>query len=235
VRESVVAVRDEIVRFIATFVHFTRHPQRFAAAWYEGKTKALNPAGFLSTSLAVNAAVVVVIGWIRGTPGDADSMWSTLGDATLPYVYYVALGVLCHPVLRLCGSRRPLRATVAIALFSGGGPGLLLRFSMYLQIAIHVALVGDFHGHFAERLPAWYAPISEVVFYGSFMAYALVLAAGLRGLHAARRWQVAIAIAMSLLTSAYVLGVLHRALALDLSAPHLVMYWVHGPVFDVWF
>jgi hypothetical protein len=235
VRESVVTVRDEILRFVATLFHFTLHPRRFAAAWYEGKTKALNPAGFLSTALAVNAAVLLVFGWIRGTPESADSLWSTLGDATLPYAYYVGLGVLCHPILRLCGSRRPLRATVAIALFSGGGPGLLLRFSVYLQVAIHIALVGDFHGQLVEGLPAWYAPISAVLAYGSFAAYALVLAAGLRGLHAARRWQIAIALTMSLLTSAYLLGVLHGALHFDLRAPHLVMGFGRGMLFDVWF
>jgi hypothetical protein len=235
VRESVVTVRDEFLRFVATLFHVTRHPQRFAAAWYEGKTKALNPAGFLSTALAVNAAAIVVLGWIRGTSGGADSMWSTLCDATLPYAYYVGLGVLCHPILRLCGSRRPLHATVAIALFSGGGPGLLLRFSLYLQIAIHVALVGDFDGQLAVGLPAWYAPINLVLAYGSFAAFALVLAAGLRGLHTARWWQVAIALAMSLLTSGYLLGVLHGALHFDLGAPHLVMGFERGLLFDVWF
>jgi hypothetical protein len=237
VRESVVTVRDEIVRFVATFFHFLRHPQRFAAAWYEGKTRALNPAGFLSTSLAVTAATRAVLSGLLGTGRTPDDggLWSTLGDATLPYVYYIALGVLCHPILRLFGSKRPLRATVAIALFSGGGPGLLLILSMYLQVAIHIALVGSFHGSLNAGLPAWYMPIGGVLTYGPFATYALMLASGLRGLHAARRWQAAIAIAMSLLTSAYLLGVLHRALDFDFPAPHLVMTSGYDPSFDVWF
>jgi len=235
VREAVVAVRDEVVRFGATALHFTLHPQRFAASWYEGKTEALNPAAFLSTSLGVRAAVLVVSAWIRGLHGDDDSFWSTLGEATLPYVYYMVLGVLCHPVLRLCGSKRPLRASVAVALFAGGGPGLLLSFSIYLQVWIHIALVGSFHGELLSGLPDWYVPIFEVLVDAPFAAYVLVLAGGVRGLHAARQWQVAIAVAMSLLTSAILLGVLHDAVNFHLSAPHLVMRFGRSRLFDIWF
>ncbi len=176
----------------------------------------------------------MVIGWIRGTQG-ADDFWSTIGDAMLPYVYYVLLGVLCHPVLRLCGSTRPLRASVAVALFTGGGPGLLLAFSLYLQVWIHILLVGSFDGQLLPGLPDWYVPIHEVLFYAPFMAYVLVLAGGLRGLHAARRWQVAIAIMVSLLASAILLGVLHRVVNFNLRAPHLVMRIGRGPLFDIWF
>lgn len=55
-REAAVLVRDEAVRFMVTVLQCSRHPRRFAAAWFAGETRAPNPIGYVSTALAVTAA-----------------------------------------------------------------------------------------------------------------------------------------------------------------------------------
>jgi hypothetical protein len=235
VREAAAAVRGESVRFVRTAVYFSVHPRRFATAWYDGTTEALNPVGFLSTSLAISTAVVTVSAWLLDRKDDG-GFWSNLGDATLPYIYYVLLGILSHVVLRLCGSTRPLRASVAIALFAGGGPGLVLRFILYCQVWIHIALVGSFHGQLLPGLPGWYVPISQVLFYGSAAYFLLALAAGLRGLHAVSRGRTAGALVVALVSSGLALGVLHDVIVFSFNVPHFVIRFGHDvPFLDVWF
>ena len=141
VREAAAAIRDEAVRFLVTVLQCSRHPRRFAAAWFAGESRAPNPIGYVSTALAVTAATNSGTTALLGINDDA-GLWSSLASATLPYAYYALLGVLCHVVARTGATARPLSASLAIALFIGGGPGLLLTLSMYLDVLLYAALIG---------------------------------------------------------------------------------------------
>ena len=232
-REAAAAVRHDIVRFAATVWQFSRHPRRFGAAWFAGQTQALNPIGYLSTSLAVSAAVSALVSALRGASDGG--LWGSLANATLPYTYYVVVGVVCHGVLRLGGSPRPLRASVAIALFAGGGPGLVLTLAIYATMGLHFALAGSFHGAVLSDVPPWSAPIFLVLVYVPLMLLLATLASGLRGLHDATRLRAFVAIVVALVITAAIFGVLHAMFDLAFNVPHLVLRLRHHVGFDIYF
>ncbi len=230
VRETIAVTRSEIRHFAATVNGFCRHPSRFSAAWMAGQTRALNPLGFLATALAISGTVGSLV------PGnDEGGILGNLAAATLPYAYYVLLGVLCHPLLRLAGSTRPLRATVAISLFAGGGPGLLVALGGDLMVCLRVALFGAYKGSVAAGVPPWAQPPLLLLLFVPMLFLLASLALGLGGLHGLRRGRAAVALLIALLLSAVLLGVLHGRFAFALGTPHLVFTMRRGwPMFDIY-
>lgn len=231
-REAVVAVRDESIRFVVTVLQCTRHPRRFAAAWFAGETRALNPIGYVSTALAISTAVRSVTIALLSISDDS-GFWSNVGAATLPYAYYALLGVLCHVVLRQRKTARPLRASMAIALYIGGGPGLLLSLSMYLDLWLYFAVTGMLPGRQGlMEAPGWAKPILLALVLGASALFLMALASGFRALHAASRVRAIVAILVALAGSALLLGALHEAFTFTLGVPHFVFR--HGG-FDISF
>lgn len=230
-REAAVAVRDDAVRFLVTVVQSTRHPRRFAAAWFAGETRALNPIGHVSTALAVTAAVKAVTAAAIGMDDDS-GLWSSLAVATLPYAYYALLGVLCHIVLRLTGPTRPLSASLAIALYVGGGPGLLLAIAidvdvlLYFVVADHPQLQ-----HAFEDAPSWAVPILFGLVMGMYALFVMALASTLSALHGAGVKRTLAAILVALAVSGLLLGALHAAFPFSLGVPHfLFLLHARSPV-----
>lgn len=228
-----VAVRYDIVRFVATALQFSRHPGRFGTAWVAGQTQALNPIGYLSTSLAVSAAASALASALLGTHDSG--LWATLANAMLPYTYHVVLGLVCHGVLRLGGSIRPLRASVAIALFAGGGPGLVLTLAIYATMGLHLVLVGTSQGSVLSDVPLWSAPIFWILIYGPLMLLPATLAAGLRGVHGVTRVRAFVAMVTAMVITAAIFGVLHAMFDLEFNVPHLVLRFTHPRGFDIFF
>lgn len=221
-REAVAAVRDESVRFLVTALQCTRHPRRFAAAWFAGETRALNPIGYVSTALAISAAVRSVTVALLPVSDDG-GFWSNVGAATLPYAYYALLGVLCHAVLRQRATVRPLLASLAIALYIGGGPGLLMSLAVYLDVWLYFALTGMLPGsHGILGAPGWAIPILLAPVLGTSALFLMALASAFRALHAASRVRAIVAILVALAGSALLLGALHQAFTFTLGVPHFV-------------
>ncbi|HEX3481051.1 MAG TPA: hypothetical protein VHT91_38810 [Kofleriaceae bacterium] len=225
-REAAAAVRDEAVRFLVTVLQCTRHPRRFAAAWFAGETRAPNPIGYVSTALAVTAAVKSVTGALIGID-DNSGLWSSLAVATLPYAYYALLGVLCHIVLRLTGPTRPLSASLAIALYVGGGPGLLLALAIDIDVLLYF-MVTDHPQlqHAFVDAPSWAVPILYGLVMVTSGVFVNALASALSGLHASRR-RTLVAIVVALVVSGLLLSALHSTFQFSLGVPHF-LFQLHG-------
>lgn len=234
--EAAVMVRDEAVRFLVTVLQCTRHPRRFATAWFAGETRAPNPIGYVSTALAVTAAVKAVTATVIGVD-DNGGLWSSLAVATLPYAYYALLGVLCHIGFRLGGATRPLSASLAIALYIGGGPGLLLTLAIEIDVLLYSLLTGvtDF-GHGFAGAPAWAQSILMVLVAAMSGLFVLALTSALAGLHGATsRLRALVAIVFALVVSGLLLSALHAAFNFSLGVPHFLFHIRRGSPISLWF
>jgi hypothetical protein len=131
IAEAIRNARAELVLFVRTAVACSLHPGRFAAEWSAGKLHALNPLAFLATSAAALSAARLVLATLFKLPSADEGLLAQIADALGPYAHYAALGLVAHLVFRLSGSRAPLRESLGVALFAGGGPAamseLLLR------------------------------------------------------------------------------------------------------------
>ena len=232
VRETVRVTRDEIRRFVATAVGFMLRPARFGAAWAAGEGDALNPLGFVATALAITGAVAAVL-----DPGDDGGRLALLvGHAILPYAYYAALGALCHPVLRAFGSTRPLRASVAVGLYAGGGPGLLLLLVSAACQVLRAHLFGLHDGPILRGAPLWGEIAFGVLVGGATLWFFVALVGGQRGVHAIGHGRAGLAVLFAVVASGIALGVAHHYVPFSMGAPHFALsFYKHLPVPDVWF
>jgi hypothetical protein len=120
VREGLGQAYDELRAFVRTAVDFTLRPTEFAREWATGQRHALNPLGFLATAFGAFGVNLAVLGVLEADKPDSPSLLGQALGAILPFCYYLAIGIVQHGVLRLFGSRRPLRDTCAMALYAGG-------------------------------------------------------------------------------------------------------------------
>jgi hypothetical protein len=228
--EAVAVARAEVRRFVSTAVGFMRQPERFSADWLAGRQRALNPLGFVATALGISGAASILLPHDNGS-----GVLDTLALSTLPYCYYASIGIVCHPLLRLGGSTRRLRASVAVALFAGGGPGLLVTLTWYLAFALRRALFGP-QESLIRGLPGWAIPPLAIITFGSFAYYLASLALALAGVHAVGRRRPVSAVVLSLCAIGLGLGALHRALRFSVGVPHFVLFVRHHvPIPDIWF
>jgi hypothetical protein len=232
-REAAVAVRDEAVRFMVTVLQCSRHPRRFAAAWFAGDRHAPNPIGYVSTALAVTAAGTSVTVALLGVD-DNSGLWSNLAVATLPYAYYALLGVLCHIAFRLGGSTRPLSASLAIALYVGGGPGLLLTLSLHLDVLLYTVVTGARPQHGIMDAPPWSLPILLAPVLAMSALFLMALASGFRGLHGGSRLRAVAAIVVTLMVSGVLMSALHAVFAFSLGVPHFLFHLRGSPI-EIWY
>ncbi|HMG24515.1 MAG TPA: hypothetical protein VK607_24430 [Kofleriaceae bacterium] len=229
------AVRDEASRFVVTVLQCSRHPGRFAGAWFAGATRAPNPIGYVSTSLAITAAARSVTAALVGGADDG-GLWSSLAVATLPYAYYALLGVLCHVVLRPGQATRPLSASLAIALYIGGGPGLLLTLSLDLDLLLYSAVTGGGslqHGFAAA--PPWARLVLIALALGTSALFMMALASAMRGLHGRSRLRTVAAIVFALAGSGLLLSALHAMFHFALGVPHFLFHLRREAPIDIWF
>lgn len=231
-REAAVAVRDEAVRFMVTVLQCSRHPRRFAAAWFAGDNRAPNPIGYVSTALAVSAAGASVTGALLGD--DNSGLWSSLAVATLPYAYYALLGLLCHIAFRLSGPTRPLSSSLAIALYAGGGPGLLLTLNLQLDALLYFVVTGARPLHGIADAPPWSLPILVVPVLAMFALFVTALASGLRGLHGGSRFRAVAAIVITLMVSGLLMSALHAVFDFTLGVPHFLFHFSRS-IIEIWY
>lgn len=232
-REAAATVRDEAVRFMVTVLQCSRHPRRFAARWFAGDSRAPNPIGYVSTALAVTAAGASVTVALLG--GDDNSgLWSSLAVATLPYAYYALLGVLCHIAFRLSGATRPLSSSLAIALYVGGGPGLLLTLSLHFDVLLYTVVTGARPQHGIEDAPPWSLPILIAPVLAMSALFLMALASGFRGLHGGSRLRAVAALVVTLLVSGLLMSALHAEFDFSLGVPHFLFHLRRSPI-EIWY
>jgi hypothetical protein len=140
VRDALHQFVAEVRSFLRTAWDFTVRPGRFAVEWASGERHALNPLGFLATAFAVVGPLDALAAHLMVKERSSPSLLLAALGALLPFGYYLLLGALQHGVLKLCGARRPLRDTCAMALYAGGGPATAANVVVVLLLALRTAL-----------------------------------------------------------------------------------------------
>ncbi len=204
--ESVRLTLREARSFARGFAGITFRPARFASAWVRGEASAMNPLGYFATSAAI-VAVCNKIASALGSRPRTDGLAVDLLDAIGPYLHYVALGLLCHLLLRARGSRRTIRGSVALALFVGGGP---------LALVTIINLGGTVYAHLAfgkvnfdtDEMMTPAVLVLAVIVFGSRLAAMFLFARALSGFHGVRTGWALAALVTALLVTGLAFGVL---------------------------
>ena len=220
IRDAVANGLGELRLFFATAKAFTFHPVRFAGAFIEGRQRAMNPLAFLATSAGLLGGLRLLLRAATASPDANLSLPGQLFEAVAPYLHYAALGCIAHLVFRATGSGRPLRDSLAMALFAGGGPAAFADLFTLLTGAAfdlaHPALAGQ--PQVAPQGLWLFALIAMPTI--TFSVFSASLASSLASAHGARQWwRSAIAILGSYTATGLLFGVL------DLKARY-GMHWV---------
>ncbi|MFO0584668.1 MAG: hypothetical protein U0229_20545 [Anaeromyxobacter sp.] len=195
-------------------------PRTFGRAWAEGRSAELNPFGFLATSAAILSGAQAIAG-MQGPPHLAGQVLAAL----VPYVHWALLGSVAHLVLRAFGSGQPYRASLAMALYVGGGPGLLLTLLTY---AVSFGLVAATGAASVDAAFAAHPRLSTVLFYGLVGAQVTYLALALAGAHRARPRLAVAGVLLALVETAVVYGVARPPGSVGV---HLALLWLDRPRF----
>jgi len=183
-RDAARAVGHEIAAYARAVGQIARSPKRFAVEWSAGRLQALNPLAFLLNALAVLAPWRAI--WARVLDPNAPTMplWLELSKPAYPVVLNVVLTSLAHGLMRLLGGKRPLRSSVAMALYVSGGPLAILNF-----VFAPISLYGFLH-RFDESFTA-FGLSANLTLLVCFFGYLIVMEAALHGIS---RWRVAVAL-----------------------------------------
>jgi hypothetical protein len=224
IRETLALGREEVTRFVDTVFAFVRRPRQFGSEWFAGRQRALNPLGCVATALAVTGFVSVFLP--DGGKSSPSTLLSQLGAAVLPYVYYAAVGVVSHPLLRMFGSRRQVSASIAIALFAGGGPGFLTTLALQIIYGWRVWTFGP-SSQLLRHLPLWATAVGTA-FVIPLVGFFVTLMLAMSGLHQVSRKRSVAAVSSSVVLLALVLGALHRHIDFGIGVPHLTITYLPG-------
>lgn len=214
VKDGVEKTREELALFFATAIGITLRPATFAREWSEGRRRALNPLGFLATSIAIVGPAKHVGQLLMGV-AEPGGLRNELWQAAVPYFEYVVLGVIAHFVLRAFGSRAALRSTVGVCLYAGGGPSAAVTL---LVLPVGVAAKRLLPGNLdtvvdasqLTRSELWLASLAGVVSLGAFAVYVAVFARALSGVHGKRWYASLTALAVGGLAMALTVGTVRK-------------------------
>jgi hypothetical protein len=208
VRQGLRQFFDEVRLFARTAFEFTLHPPRFAREWAAGHRRALNPLGFLATAFGVIAPFEAIVSHLLHQDERSEPLVRAALAATLPFGYYLLVGSAQHAVLRMFGSRRPLRDSWAMALYAGGGPASAAR----LVIGAGSVLLCSRSGHPVvpgiHDASAWLLMVGATV---SFSLFFYTLSAALAGVHfqyGIRWWHILVANLVAIVASGLLFGLL---------------------------
>jgi hypothetical protein len=225
VKDGIRQFVDEVRLFLRTAADFTVRPFRFAREWSAGQRHALNPLGFLATAFAVAGPANALFARAVRVPDEPSSLVHDALAALTPFVYYLLFGALEHGVLRLFGSKRPLRDSCAMALYAGGGPAMLahlfvLGSAYFVWRSSGMLVIKDVHQPFALFI---------MVGAGlSFTLFVTTLSAAQAGLHSRDRIgrsHIFVANVVALLVSGFLFAALNPPGAFGL-------HFVLGPAHD---
>lgn len=185
VRDGLAQFRAELVLFVRTLWAFLRRPRRFTREWLAGDMHALNPFGYMLTSVGVVGAVQVLASALGAKADEDGGLWKQVARAVVPVLYYLALGLATHVVLWLVGSRRARpRDTAAVALYASGPAYLnyaviLLVFTVLRKYATSA---GD-PGRPGVAVPG----VVAILGLGWLLAFAIPFIGALREIHGVAR------------------------------------------------
>ena len=119
--DAVRAALAELRFFFQTMLAFVRSPRRFGVEWGAGSLRALNPAAFALNAVSFNGVWhILVVKFLRVELKAEPPLWAQAVKSTLPFIFGALFSVLGHAAVRLAGSRRPYRSSLALSLFTSG-------------------------------------------------------------------------------------------------------------------
>lgn len=127
-RDAARAVAHELRAYFATLFAIATAPRRFATEWAEGRRQALNPLAFQLNALAVLGPWRAVWARLVDPNPPTTPLWFELLKPTLPVIGNAVGVTIIHALVRLFGGKRPLRSSVAMALYISGGPTAVVGF-----------------------------------------------------------------------------------------------------------
>ena len=169
VKDGIRRFLDEVRSFLRTARDVTVRPFRFANEWSTGQRQALNPLGFLATAFAVAGPANALFARAVRLPDEPSSLVRDALGALTPFAYYLVFGALQHGVLRLCGSKRPLRDSCAMALYAGGGPAMLAHLITLVTVYFVWRTTGTLMVKSVHQPHALVVMISAGLSFGLFM------------------------------------------------------------------
>lgn len=125
----------ELRLFFSTAAAFIRQPDRFAVDWAEMRRHALNPFAFLATAVALLEPLKYLVTRYL-FDASFGSLWFELSSSFGRYLMAALFGLLFHPFMRLGGSRQPLRATLGLAMYTGGAAVPIVSVGVWLAFAL---------------------------------------------------------------------------------------------------
>lgn len=116
-RELLALWKQELALFVSTAAGFARHPQRFGAEWAAGRSRAMNPLGYLAASWSILLPIDYGLQAV-GRGGSSDvPLLIELARAVRPYLFVIPMAVLLHLAFRWTSARRRLSTTLGILLY----------------------------------------------------------------------------------------------------------------------
>jgi hypothetical protein len=232
IRDAVERAWEELRLYVATAVFFTLRPGRFALEWVEGRRLALNPLAMLATAAGMLGTSTNLLGRLLGGSGGHSTLLRDVIAAVAPFVHYALLGALCHAVLRLFGSQRPLRDSLGLALFAGGGPAVGTVLLTYLVGAALWLANGrpEIVAGIMGALPRRAAIALSVLALGGFIAFFISFLVAMTAVHRVRPWKALLALLAAMAIAALIFGTLDSQAGFG---PHL--FWARKPWrLDLW-
>lgn len=186
-RDAARAVGREVAAFARTLWAIATSPARFADQWVSGQRRALNPLAFLLNALAVLGPWRALWARLVDPNPPTTPLWFELGKPIFPVIINVTVTALFHLILKPLGTRRPLRSSLAMAMYVSGGPLAILNF-----LLAPLMLYGFIH---RENLTI--VMTSAVANLGLLAAFIVYLIATQASLHRLPRWRVTIAVLLA--------------------------------------
>jgi len=184
IRDAARAVGREIAGYFATVRAFTRAPASFAVAWSSGEMRALNPLAFVLNALAVLGPWRALWARLFDPNPKSTPIWFDLLKPAAPIAVNVMVTSLFHVFVRVLGTQRPMRSSLAVALYVSGGPLAVLNFLLG-----PIVLYG-----FVHRLSRAVALWSALANFALLVVFLVYLVAAQAALHRMARWRITIAV-----------------------------------------
>ena len=198
--------------FLRTAAACTVQPSAFTREWLAGTREATNPLSMVALSLAAVATLRSWLGVSAVSIRPAEGWWQTLGWTALPYLHYLLVGALLHAFVLGFKDHRPrLRTTVALMLFTAGGPVTAARLvgdgciAILRAQGVPVSAMGDLDLVGAQAHPI-YVGVVVALSIASQLIILRSLVVSVATAHQLRAWKVLVATLAALVVAGLIYG-----------------------------
>jgi hypothetical protein len=204
IEHAVAQAHAEVLLYLRTFAGVALRPMRFSRAWASGELEAAGPLAFMASSAAIAGVATQLVQPLLGIQSN-ETLLRQVGLALAPYLFYSAVGLLCHALLRPIGARRRWSTSLALALYAGGA------MPMVAQLLSLAAVAG--YAHFGKVTVSGEAASVNSITLVAFLLVPLVwffasLARALAGAHEVKGRRAAAVVLVPALLTTFAPGVI---------------------------